>query len=291
MILFLDFDGVTHGLNGPAFGKRDFLWQILRTVPACRVVFSTSWRDRLSVAELTSLAVAGGGEDLADRFVGATPLLDEVRKATRQAEITAWLEANGHTETPWLAIDDEPGLFEQGFQNLILCPPSGLNEAVTEAALHRMRPTIFLDFDGVPHPEGLGPDVSREFECVGHLWAILRAVSAAQVVFSTSWRSIHTFDELVDFVTHGGGEDLAVRFIGVTPEIPRHADAGDSQRREIECLAWRDAAGHIGHWLAIDDIHHLFAAGSRNAYITDYQTGLTAADVPAIVARLTEAST
>lgn len=284
--LFLDFDGVTHGLNGPAFGKREFLWQILLAVPACRVVFSTAWRDRLSVAELTSLATAGGGEDLAGRFVGATPILDEVRKATRQAEITTWLEANGHAETHWLAIDDEPGLFEPACQHLILCPPSGLNEAVAEAALRRLRPTLFLDFDGVTHPEGLGPDVSREFECLPHLWAILRAVPAAQVVFSTSWRSIHTFDELVDFVTRGGGEDLADRFIGVTPEIPRPADAGDYRRREAECLAWRENAGHIGDWLAIDDIHHWFSAGSRNAYITDFKTGLTGADVPAIIDRL-----
>lgn len=286
MILFLDFDGVTHGLNGPAFGKAEFLWHILHTVPACRVVFSTAWRDRLSVGELTSLATAGGGEDLADRFVGATPILWEVRKATRQAEITAWLEANGHLGTPWLAIDDESGLFEPACPHLIPCPPSGLNEAVAEAALRRLRPTLFLDFDGVTHPEGLGPEVSREFECVPRLWVILRAVPAAQVVFSTSWRSIHTFGELVDFATRSGGEDLVARFVGVTPEIPRQADAGDYGRRERECLAWRENAGHIGDWLAIDDIRHWFSSGSRNAYITDYQTGLTAADVPSIVSRL-----
>lgn len=291
-ILFLDLDGVLHGLNGTTFSKREWLWQILRAVPSLEVVITSSWRERIplaGLAGLTALATASGGEDLLHRFVGVTPILKDARKAHRQAEILAWLDANSHAETPWLALDDDPGLFEKNCPNLIRCPVSGLDQQTVDAVLRRLRPTIFLDFDGVLHPEGLD-DVSRLFECALRLWKILRAVPAAQVVFSTSWRTEHSLDELVDFATTGGGEDLADRFIGVTPTIKVFDELGDYRQRERQCLAWREQAGHIGDWLAIDDIDRWFSTPSRNVFIADFQTGLSDADVPAIIKRITEES-
>lgn len=138
MILFLDADGVMHGLNGQVFSKVDLLWQILRATPACQVVFSTSWRERFTLEELIDFATAGGGEDLAPRFVGVTPVIKEVQKAHRQAEILAWLKSNGQAETPWLALDDDPLLFERGCQNLYACKVSGLTDADVPTILERI---------------------------------------------------------------------------------------------------------------------------------------------------------
>lgn len=287
VILFLDLDGVLHGLNGTPFSKRELLWQILRAAPALEVVTTSSWRARFSLAELAEFAAAGGGEDLLHRFVGVTPILKDVRKAHRQAEIIALLETHGQAETPWIALDDDPDLFEKNCPNLIRCPASGLDQPTVDAVLRRLRPTIFLDFDGVLHPEGLG-DASRLFECAPRLWDILRAVPTAQVVFTTSWRLHHSVEELIDFATSGGGEDLAERFVGVTPMVKMIDERGDYRRRELECLAWREHAGHVGVWLAIDDIDHWFSPLSRNVFITDFQSGLSDADVPAIIARLRE---
>jgi len=148
-------------------------------------------------------------------------------------------------------------------------------------------PVLFLDFDGVMHPEG--GDTSRLFECAPRLWSILRAVPEVQVVFSTSWRFHHSLDELIDFATSGGGEDLAERFVGITPLVKWiDDDRGDYRRREIECLAWRERVGHVGNWLALDDIHAWFSFGSPRVFITDYRTGLSDANVPAIIDRLKE---
>jgi hypothetical protein len=282
-VLFLDVDGVLHGLNGAPFSKREALWQILRAAPMLNVVFTSSWRERHSLAELAGLATAGGGEDLMPRFIGMTPIIKETRKAHRQAEIMDWLESHGTRQ--WIALDDDPGLFEKHCPNLIRCPVSGLDQATVGATLRRLRPTIFLDLDGVLHPEG--GDTSRLFECAPRLWAILRTVPEAQVVFSTSWRLHHSLDELIDFASACGGEDLAERFVGITPLVKSvDEDRGDYRRRELECLAWREHTGHVGNWLAIDDIEHWFSPLTRNVFISDFRTGLSDADVPVIIDRL-----
>ncbi len=141
---------------------------------------------------------------------------------------------------------------------------------------------IFLDFDGVLHGEGVEAD--GLFRCTPHLWTILRAVPEARVVFSTSWREKHPLDELVEFATFGGGEDLAGRFIGVTPAVPVLHGAGDYRRREIECLAWLEQNGMTRErWLALDDIAGWFTFPCPHLYLVHYESGLTATDAAAII--------
>lgn len=139
---------------------------------------------------------------------------------------------------------------------------------------------LFLDFDGVLH--GVmrrEPDFCR----APLLWQILRACPSANVVFSTSWREIYRPDELVEFVTRDGGRDLAHRFIGQTPRL--HARS-DYDPRLMECLNWLQSNGHADSpWLALDDVpqnynHHPYL------YLVDRTTGLTDADVAAIIQRI-----
>lgn len=141
MILFLDLDGVLHGLNGAPFTRREHLWQILRSVPSVGVVFTNSWRQWASPADLTGRATAGGGEDLASRFLGTTPILRDVQKAHRQAEILAWLESQDRRHNFWLALDDEPTLFERNCPNLYVCKVSGLDAADVAAIVKRLKET------------------------------------------------------------------------------------------------------------------------------------------------------
>jgi hypothetical protein len=63
---------------------------------------------------------------------------------------------------------------------------------------------IFLDFDGVLHSYNKCNDDAL-FSRVSFLWEILRTCADADVVFSTSWRDIYKFDEMLNFVTYGGG--------------------------------------------------------------------------------------
>lgn len=144
---------------------------------------------------------------------------------------------------------------------------------------------LFLDFDGVTH------DVMRrepDFCRAPMLWQILRACPDTQVVFSTSWRSLYRPEELLAFVTRGGGEDLAHRFIGSTPSIIQEQGAniaGRVYKREAECLEWlRHNGGCNQPWIALDDTAVWFRGA--NLYLVDQYTGLTEEAVAEIIQRI-----
>lgn len=143
MLLFLDFDGVTHerptthtfvarfmpeqrGAEvAGLFSHRPLLWKLLREYLDLEVVFSTSWRERHDLKDLVSLSTQGGGEDLAHRFIDVLPVI-EVRNAEdlpnlRYREIQQYLRESGRQAEPWIALDDDPALFPANCQNLILC--------------------------------------------------------------------------------------------------------------------------------------------------------------------------
>lgn len=149
---------------------------------------------------------------------------------------------------------------------------------------------LFLDFDGVMHRNLSRPP--EDFSCRSHLWQILRACPDVDVVFSTSWREIYTFEDLLEFVTHGGGEDLAHRFIGANPSIVREQGAniaGQVYQREDECRLWlvgNDQQHRL--WLALDDSDFLFSGGSDNprVFLVDGATGFTAEYATELVRRL-----
>jgi len=152
---------------------------------------------------------------------------------------------------------------------------------------------LFLDFDGVLHPlRGDGID-ARLFSRVAALWEILRACPDVRVVFSTSWRETYKFDELTALVTRDGGEDLAHRFIGCTPNLEGEGFYG---RRDLEIQSWLEDYDPAVPWLALDDMPELFAgedgeeADYTNLHLVDYQTGLTATDVVAIIGRIERSS-
>ncbi len=140
---------------------------------------------------------------------------------------------------------------------------------------------LFLDFDGVLHPHKQNNE--NLFCRTPLLWQILRTCPNAKVVFSTTWRDSYNFEYMLDFVIYGGGEDLAHRFVGFTPNLEGEGRYG---RRDLEIQSWLDANGHVGPWLAIDDIPELFNGGHPNLHIVDGSRGLTDADVSAIIGRI-----
>lgn len=146
---------------------------------------------------------------------------------------------------------------------------------------------LFLDFDGVMHPF---PAIDAPmFARASFLWRVLRACPEVRVVFSTSWRDEFPLEELVEFVTYGGGEDLAGRFVGITPNIEHEGYYG---RRDLEIEYWLAEHAVGAQWLALDDMQALFAdageahCGHENLYLVGYKIGLTEKDVEKIVERL-----
>lgn len=146
MILFLDFDGVLHPadpLASALFCRRHLLWRLLDERPEIEVVFSTSWRDLHPVDALISFVTAGGGEYLAGRFLGATPVrvvepgaaVGQVYK--RETEIRLWLSGNGEQSRNWIAVDDFSAYFSPGCANLVLI--EDYEQGMTESDLLRLR--------------------------------------------------------------------------------------------------------------------------------------------------------
>ncbi|MDD5297959.1 MAG: HAD domain-containing protein [Rhodocyclaceae bacterium] len=147
---------------------------------------------------------------------------------------------------------------------------------------------LFLDFDGVLHPESLGRTEADWLFCrLPLLHAILRALPEAQVVLSTSWRLIYPREELVDMV-FSEVPNLAGRFAGCTPDLDaKNRVQGIIGQRQDECVAWLEQAGRAGGpWLALDDCEDYFWPGCRELYRVDHRTGLTEKDVPSIIERL-----
>lgn len=147
---------------------------------------------------------------------------------------------------------------------------------------------IFLDFDGVLHSHDIDND-DYLFSRVSLLWQVLRECPCADVVFSTSWRITYRFDEMLDFVTYGGGEDLEHRFIGATPLIVREpmSNSTGAARREQECRLWLLGNGHQKTpWIAIDDNAVFFTNDCPELYLVDKETGLTEVDVTNLITRV-----
>jgi hypothetical protein len=140
---------------------------------------------------------------------------------------------------------------------------------------------LFLDFDGVLHPE---PSSNDDLFCrVGLFLEIMRARTEVRVVFSTSWRELYSLEQLQEFVSHGGGEDLRNKFIGTTPVLPEQTCEG-AYRRHVECLSFLQKNGLPQMaWLAIDDHADDFPPRCSNLYLTNKTTGLTRSDVGRII--------
>jgi len=152
---------------------------------------------------------------------------------------------------------------------------------------------LFLDFDGVLHPET--PLSTRvDFQHLPLLWRILREVSEVEVVFTTSWRNSHTLAELIALVTQDGGEDLAPRFIGMTPAVDKTLrEQRDLGHRREECLLWIEANRSRFPfwkkdipWVALDDIAYWYGLPCFELHMTDSKTGLTESDVESIIKKL-----
>ena len=146
MILFLDFDGVLH----PMFPREDLkhaenqhfsymprLESVLRDFPHVDIVVSSDWRKMHTLEQLRGFF----SPDIAQRIIGVTPAVERVGVAVsyaervRHSEVLAWLDANGHAATPWLALDDDPENFPPPAP-LVLCA-DGFHD-VEEAALRSM---------------------------------------------------------------------------------------------------------------------------------------------------------
>jgi hypothetical protein len=95
------------------------------------IVISSSWRVYHGLHEMREFF----SEDMAHRIRDATPKHDLAR--TRQSECQEWLRRH-RPAAPWLALDDQPWLFESGCEQL-LCVNGTVGFRVADAQRLRER--------------------------------------------------------------------------------------------------------------------------------------------------------
>lgn len=138
MLLFLDFDGVLH--PAPPHNRDTGVMSCLerfeavtRDFPGWNIVISSSWRQAFSSDVIKGFF----SDDIGDRVVGMTPVLDPGLPCLKQREIEQYLANTGQSHLPWLALDDHADEFEEALPNLILCDPGRGFDEESEAELRR----------------------------------------------------------------------------------------------------------------------------------------------------------
>ena len=133
-------------------------------------------------------------------------------------------------------------------------------------------PTLFLDFDGVLHPEFCHE--SRHFCCLPVLEEVVRQVPDCELVITSTWRLQQPLGRLRERFSR----DVAARIVGATPKIGDLVDVPQplvSYEREAECHAWLRAndRAHLP-WLAVDDRSWLYRPFCRSLFLVESRTGL-----------------
>ena len=134
-------------------------------------------------------------------------------------------------------------------------------------------PILFLDFDGVLHPEHCHE--SRHFCCLSILEDALRQVPECQIVITSTWRLEQAYEDLLERFS----PDIAAMIEGVTP---RYCDLTNvpntlvGYEREAECHAWL-WANDVPHrrWVAVDDRSWLYRPFAKSLFLVCGRTGLT----------------
>lgn len=131
MILFLDFDGVTHPFGctiDQYFNRLNLLETWLRQQPGVNIVISTSWRVAHPFDEMQSFF----STDIQPRVIGATPIIKRDNweqfdgeppptRFEREIEVTRWIAARAEPWHAWAALDDQAWLYKPFNPRVVLC--------------------------------------------------------------------------------------------------------------------------------------------------------------------------
>lgn len=120
---------------------------------------------------------------------------------------------------------------------------------------------IFLDFDGVLHPLNAGSTGLQHFCWLPVLARLLEPYDDVRIVVHSTWRYIHTDDELRELL-----ETLGHRFVGSAPRAPRE------QAIEMVLAANK---GTVDNHLALDDDAKEFSGSTVNLLLVEPHLGLS----------------
>ena len=117
---------------------------------------------------------------------------------------------------------------------------------------------IFLDFDGVLHPQYDGQPTPGEmaFCHLPKIEPVFRE-HEVEIVISSSWRAFFPLQRLVERFS----PDVRQKIVGMTPVLDEENGGFLPHKREKEILAWLAINNREGgEWLAVDDAVWEFSA-------------------------------
>lgn len=146
-------------------------------------------------------------------------------------------------------------------------------------------PILFLDFDGVLHPEGCSQ--RHLLMHVPTLASILER-HAAKIVVSSTWRLTRSLSTLRILL----GPELGPLVIGKTGlyasmSMYNLPDSLRMYQRHMECVGWmRKHHSYPERWLALDDRAYLFSPFCPNVLECNARTGLDVQTLQLLDSRL-----
>jgi len=139
---------------------------------------------------------------------------------------------------------------------------------------------LFLDFDGVLHPVGRYRD--HDFSRLPLLEVWLRENAHVEVVISSSWRDTLNIEQLREFFSH----DLRSRIISKCPSVPSEPEP--EFWRHAEIMAWVDANGYKGQWIALDDATYEFPSDFLQLVPCNLYVGIDASVISELTRKMRE---
>lgn len=112
---------------------------MMRAFPICRIVVSSDCRPSFDLGTVRACF----NEKVAERIVGATPVIDPETPYVRQREIERYLQDPNQYGASWLVLSDQPEGFEPGLPNLVLCDKeTGFGEEAASNLARKLRELI-----------------------------------------------------------------------------------------------------------------------------------------------------
>lgn len=122
---------------------------------------------------------------------------------------------------------------------------------------------IFLDFDGVIHPNG-----KQAFSCAEYFADCIKDKENLFIVFSTSWREYATVDKLSSYLP----KSIQQKCIGKTPLLKNHY----KQVRYNEIIQYtNEKLINNNQWIALDDMSIIFPPNCKNLILTNPKIGFS----------------
>jgi hypothetical protein len=140
---------------------------------------------------------------------------------------------------------------------------------------------LFLDFDGVTHPEPRGD--SDPFCCLPEIEEVIRLYERRlEIVISSSWSELFSLDDMKMYFQ----PDVARLIVGNTRIIGRRHFLPGKRRqfeRQWEVEQWLKENRPDANWLAIDDRDYWFEPHCPHLLLTNAKTGFTRRDADRLV--------